>query len=565
MIGLRLNEAWRIARQTHLLHARSMSALAGYYLLTMISAFCDGLGLVLLVSLVTGKYGDSQPDFVSLFVINLLKLFNLDASKPTALLIVAVLFAVKTIILMALSVVEARFTAAIRRRLQESAYTSSINAEWEVMRNQRTGQLVGQLTEEAGFATRCLTSFIKAIYYAITSVIFGLLAVAVSFQITLLMFAVAVPLLIGLRRTMVYQSRVSMTQTSARQAFTADIAERLGNLFFIKTQGSEALNITAGNRHQPEIARLELMIGYCQAFIANFNAILVLVALGTFYVWAVYTGQLLQDALHGLAAVGTVGARAASHFNNTAASLGTISRFSGSLPLLRQLMDLKASPVRTDVPERVVCVDLADTEYRIDGRILVPSVNANSSVGAPLRIRGPSGSGKTTTANLVAGIFRPSAGQVKYVGESGKIFDATQFKARIGYVTQDIVMFHGTVRDNLMPTDGLLTDEELWDILEQVGASHFIHSIGGLDVIMAEAGRSMSGGERRRLGIARALACQADIIILDEVSNGLDDRLKSEIAALINAIAARRVVIAITHDRSEFQDWNTLQTGSESV
>ena len=55
MIGLRLNEAWRIARQTHLLHARSMSALAGYYLLTMISAFCDGLGLVLLVSLVTGK------------------------------------------------------------------------------------------------------------------------------------------------------------------------------------------------------------------------------------------------------------------------------------------------------------------------------------------------------------------------------------------------------------------------------------------------------------------------------------------------------------------------------
>ena len=85
-----------------------------------------------------------------------------------------------------------------------------------------------------------------------------------------------------------------------------------------------------------------------------------------------------------------------------------------------------------------------------------------------------------------------------------------------------------------------------------------------VDVTMDGGGISGQAGALR-LGIARALACQADIIILDEVSNGLDDRLKSEIAALINAIAARRVVIAITHDRSEFQDWNTLQTGSESV
>ncbi len=562
MTGMRLHQSWLVAKRTNLIHARSIAALCGYYCLTLFSALCDGLGLVLLVSLVTGKLGPDQTDTVSLFVINTLKYINVDGSKPAALLTVALLFAVKTVILMGLTVVEAMFTASIRRKLQESAYASALNADWEIMRAERTGQLVGQLTEESHLVTRYFMSVIKAVYYAIASVVFGLLAIAVSLQLTLLMAVLGAPLVYGLRRAIIYQSRVSAMQTQARQGFAADIAERLNNLFFIKTQGSEARHINIGNRQQPEIARFEILVGYCQALITNFNAVLISLALVGLYFWVVYSGQPFQNALHLLATVGAIGARGAAQFNNTVASVGTISRFSGSIPVLSHILGLKAATLRNEIAEPIVSVFLNNVGYRIDDRVLVPCVNAIASVGTPLTIRGPSGSGKTTTANLIAGIFSPSSGAVEYMGVSGRKYDATQFKARIGYVTQDIVTFHGTVRDNLMPSDGRSTDDEFWLILSQVGASQFIRAAGGLDAVMAEAGRSLSGGERRRLGIARALTCQADIIILDEISNGLDDQLRDEIATLINEIAKSKIIIAITHEPTEFQDWNTLRTFS---
>lgn len=564
MTGLRLAEAWQIARRTGLTGAGLIALLSGYYSLTLLSALCDGLGLVLLVSLVTGKLGDGQPDTVTAFLLGALNHFGIDGTQPAALLIVAILFGIKTIILFGLSVADARFTATIRQKLQESAYTAAVSADWEVMRGKRIGQLVGQLTEETHLVTRYMVSAIKAVYYVIASLIFGFLALVVSVQLTLLMALVALPLVYGLRRTMSYQSRVSALQTDARQGFAADMAERLNNLFFIKTQGSEARHIATGNRHQPEIARLEVLIGWCQALIANFNAILILLALGGFYLWTIYSGQPLQDALHLLASVGTVGARAAAQFNNAVGAVGNVSRFSGSIPLLDAMLALKPSRPRQPMPERVVLVELSGACYVVDGRPLTPMVTTTIGVARPIAIRGPSGTGKTTTANLISGVYQPSSGTISYIGVSGVPYDATNYRAKIGYVTQDIFLFHGTVRDNLI-LDENTTDAILQEAINLAGAGEFIARIGGLDASIAEAGRSLSGGEKRRLGIARALATSPDILILDEITSGLDPDLRAEIVGLIDHLAERVVIVAISHETGEFASWTILDTSWQHV
>lgn len=560
MSGLRLPQAREILHRTRLIQPASLLALCAYYALTLFSALCDGLGLVLLVSLVTGRLdAGAQADPVTAFVVSALHYFSIDGSKPAALLTVAVLFSVKTIILMGLSVADAGFTAFIRKRLQESAFAAAINADWEVMRDQRIGQLVGQLTEETHLVTRYMVSAIKAVYYAIASLIFGLLALAVSAQLTVLMGLVALPLVYGLRRTLAWQSHISGLQTGVRQQFAADMTERLHSLFFIKTQGSEARHIGAGNRHQPEIARLEVLIGWCQALIANFNAILIILALGGFYAWTVYSGQPLQEALHLLASVGTVGARAAAQFNNAVGAIGNVSRFSGSIAVFGSMLALRPSNVRAAVPEQVLSVELSAASYLVDGRPLTPSVTATIGVGHPIAIRGPSGTGKTTTANLISGVYQPGTGTIAYVGPSGNTYDTRTYRARIGYVTQDIFLFHGTVRDNLSPDDKT-PDEVLQKALDLAGAAPFVRRNGGLDAVIAEAGRSLSGGEKRRIGIARALATSPDILILDEITSGLDPQLRTEIVALIEALAKRIVIVVITHDAGEFEAWATLNT-----
>jgi len=92
-------------------------------------------------------------------------------------------------------------------------------------------------------------------------------------------------------------------------------------------------------------------------------------------------------------------------------------------------------------------------------------------VGNPLLLMGPSGSGKTTLANVVAGLYRPSAGRVAYVGESGQSYDALSARPRVGYVPQDILLFHGSVRDNLVGGQGLVVDDVLIEALFASGSN----------------------------------------------------------------------------------------------
>jgi ABC-type bacteriocin/lantibiotic exporter with double-glycine peptidase domain len=118
----------------------------------------------------------------------------------------------------------------------------------------------------------------------------------------------------------------------------------------------------------------------------------------------------------------------------------------------------------------------------------------------------------------------------------------------VGYVPQDILLFQGTVRENLTGGQGHIADEVLIDALRGAGAEVFVSRLGGLDAVIVEAGRSLSGGERRRLGIARVLAGHPDVLILDEVTVGLDEERKLELLATIGALSERFVVVAITHD-----------------
>ena len=186
--------------------------------------------------------------------------------------------------------------------------------------------------------------------------------------------------------------------------------------------------------------------------------------------------------------------------------------------------------------------------YAYSGNTVIDGISCVVERGVPLLLGGRSGKGKTTLANLISGLYFPDKGEVLYIGESGKEFVSINYRAKVGFVTQDIYLFQGSLRENL--TSGRnCTDEQIWATLEQVDAIDFVRSMGGLDVESTEAGRSLSGGQRRRLGIARVLLSGSDILIFDEVIAGLDEINKSAVLKVIERLGKSYIVVMISHEK----------------
>lgn len=161
---------------------------------------------------------------------------------------------------------------------------------------------------------------------------------------------------------------------------------------------------------------------------------------------------------------------------------------------------------------------------------------------------GPSGVGKTTLVDLIIGLQQPQSGSITVDDVPLTEMDLDAWRARIGYVPQETVLFHDTVRANLCLGDTRITDDELVATLQAAGALKFVREIaGGLDAIVGEHGLRLSGGQRQRLAIARALVRQPRLLILDEATTALDPDTEEEILSTLDGLRDDLTILAISH------------------
>jgi ABC-type multidrug transport system fused ATPase/permease subunit len=265
-------------------------------------------------------------------------------------------------------------------------------------------------------------------------------------------------------------------------------------------------------------------------------------------VWLGFAGFNETPNMALAASIGVLGIRLANQMNGAVASVGNLSRLSGSLYPVLAALELPRVRPTAQVPEPVSAVRLNGVAYAYGETEVLKDVTLTIERGTPVVLVGPSGRGKTTLANLISGLCVPSRGTVVYVGKNSlHDFPSTQYRARVGYVTQDIYLFQGSLRNNLLSGQAI-TDEVIWQVLEKVGASEFVRALGGLDAESLEAGRSLSGGQRRRLGIARVLLSDSDILIFDEITAGLDQANRQAVLDLVALVAESHVMVLISHD-----------------
>ena len=177
-------------------------------------------------------------------------------------------------------------------------------------------------------------------------------------------------------------------------------------------------------------------------------------------------------------------------------------------------------------------------------------ISFSAKVGESIAFVGPSGSGKSTLVKLLVGLYSPLEGNIFFDGISVKDIRYNRIRKQIGFVTQETQLFAGTIRDNLQFTKAGATDEEMIAALKKASSGNLlIRSEKGLDTILGEGGTKLSGGEKQRLSIARALLRNPRLLIFDEATSALDSLTEEEITDTIKNIAAeqKQIIISIAH------------------
>ena len=163
---------------------------------------------------------------------------------------------------------------------------------------------------------------------------------------------------------------------------------------------------------------------------------------------------------------------------------------------------------------------------------------------------GPSGSGKSSLLHLLLRLYEPLAGRILVDGRDIRDLEISSFRSLFGFLSQDVILFNSSIRENIRMGKLDATDEEIWQALDGAEVGDFVRGLpAGLDTVAGERGGKMSGGERQRLALARALVRRPEILILDEATSSLDAASETELLSMIRrlSIERRMTVIAVTH------------------
>ncbi|MBM3439835.1 MAG: ABC transporter ATP-binding protein [Bacteroidetes bacterium] len=189
-------------------------------------------------------------------------------------------------------------------------------------------------------------------------------------------------------------------------------------------------------------------------------------------------------------------------------------------------------------------------KHRTAQQNAITQISFQVRTGETIAFVGPSGSGKTTLMKLLVGLYRPQEGNIFYNGidENSILFE--DLRNQIGFVTQDTQLFSGTIRENLMFVNPAASEASLHDVLQKASCQRLLQRAEkGLDTMIGEGGLKLSGGEKQRLSIARALLRKPRLLIFDEATSALDSITEEEITATIRDISAQRnqINILIAH------------------
>jgi ATP-binding cassette subfamily B protein len=447
------------------------------------------------------------------------------------------------------------YVNVITQRLGAKIYTDGIKHSLELpyfkFEDQQSGKTLGVLQKVRSDVEKLISSFVNTLFTTLVGVIFvTVYAVNVHWIIAPIFFS-AIPIL-GIVSSVLSRKIKKIQQVIVAE--TTELAgtttESLRNIELVKSLGLGNQEINRLNSTTDKILQLELKkvkyirtLSFIQGTVVNFiRTSILFFMLYLIFIREIQIGQFFTLMLYSFFIFGPLQSLGdiINIYREAEVSLDNFAN------LLKQPVDEK--PPNPETINTVQSLEFRDVSFKHQSSKsnALKNISFRVRMGETIAFAGPSGAGKTTLVKLLVGLYSPQEGSIFYNGTPGDKIDLDELREKIGFVTQDTQLFSGTIKENLLFVNPGASDKECLEVLEKAAAGNLLaRADKGLDTIIGEGGVKVSGGEKQRLSIARALLRRPQLLIFDEATSSLDSLTEEEITSTIKNVSDRKDLITI--------------------
>lgn len=452
-------------------------------------------------------------------------------------------------------------------KMYSHSVSHSFSLPYAVFEDQRSGEYLQKLQKARTDSEKLIVTSINLLFVALIGIVFVLVYAFIIHWSIGLGYFLMIPLLGG---SIYYLSRkIKAAQENIIKetaALAGSTTETIRNVELVKSLGLENQEIKRLNETNEKILQLELKkirlvrtLSFIQgSFINALRSVLMLLMLWLMFTRTITLGEFFSLLFYSFFIFNPLG-----ELGNVATSY---QEASASMNRLDEILKTKPEP-KPDHPviiENIREIEFRDVGFKYQSADSPATIDLNFKVEAGNNVAfvGPSGSGKTTIIKLLVGLYKPTSGAITFNGQPADRLDFGKIRSKIGLVSQETQLFAGTIKENLLFANPKASDEDCVAALKASQALNLIErGDQGLETRIGEGGLKLSGGEKQRLAIARALLRNPELVIFDEATSSLDSLTEEQITQTIRNIEKDRpnlITVLVAHRLSTVAHVHTI-------
>ena len=521
--------------------------------LTFVAGLFESMGLMALLPLFESivDSSGSEPSRISQYIYKGIEYFGIEPTVGAILLIIGSFIFIKAILtfsaLRHVGYVMAGMVADLRYRL----LSGIIKAEWSFFTSHRIGAFMNTVSAEAPHAASAYKGAVDLVGTSIQVALLITAAFLIEPSVSAASILAGLIMVFCLNYFVKLAQKASLRQAKSMRALASRLTDSLQGIKPIKTMNAERflLPILAeDNRQINQAARMQVIAKHGLSIFREPIIVFTIIA-------GIYT---VLEVLN-------------TDLPNLVTMIALFYRTANSISLIQQSFQMLGA---SEVYYRNTTKLISDSEAAVEflsgsgrrqpkfrkslefdkvcfsygNKAVLKDVSFSIPYGKFVALYGPSGVGKTTMLDLLCALYEPNSGEILVDGSALTKVDIAAWRQNIGYVPQDLFLFHDSVIKNLTLGDETISRKRAEQALKQAECWEFVSALNeGIDTVIGERGLLLSGGQRQRLSIARAIVRDPAILILDEATTALDPDTEREIIVTLKKLAGNMTILAVSH------------------